>query len=91
MNPNSPKYKVISATKVLQIRSEAPFGPFYDVLAKVTAVPDQVLVSQLRNLAIFDHFAINALRSNTTSEVHLPFDSAPRLRGLGRRNSITAG
>ncbi|MGP1919271.1 MAG: hypothetical protein ACTS41_00685 [Candidatus Hodgkinia cicadicola] len=40
VNPNSSKYKVIGATKVLQIRSETSFGPFHDVLAKVTSSPD---------------------------------------------------
>ncbi|MGP1912209.1 MAG: hypothetical protein ACTS5A_03835, partial [Candidatus Hodgkinia cicadicola] len=40
VNPNAFKYKVISVTKVLQVRSKTPCGPFNDVLAKVAAVLD---------------------------------------------------
>ncbi|MGP1922442.1 MAG: hypothetical protein ACTS44_01745 [Candidatus Hodgkinia cicadicola] len=57
------KCKVICAAKVLQLRSETSFGPFNEVLAKVaTDLLDQVL----RDLAIFNHFAIVALRANAT-------------------------
>ncbi|MGP1912596.1 MAG: hypothetical protein ACTS53_02115 [Candidatus Hodgkinia cicadicola] len=65
VNPNAFKYKVISVTKVLQVRSKTPCGPFNDVLAKVAAVLDPS--SCLLALGTWQYsitLAINALRSN---------------------------
>ncbi|MGP1917153.1 MAG: hypothetical protein ACTS6P_00830 [Candidatus Hodgkinia cicadicola] len=65
VNPNSFKYKVISVTKVLQIRSKTSFGPFNDVLAKIAAVldPSSCLLA-LGTWQLPITLALNALRSN---------------------------
>ncbi|MGP1912210.1 MAG: hypothetical protein ACTS5A_03840, partial [Candidatus Hodgkinia cicadicola] len=65
VNPNAFKYKVISVTKVLQIRSKTPCGPFNDVLAKVAALldPSSCLLA-LGTWQFSITLAINALRSN---------------------------
>ncbi|MGP1917250.1 MAG: hypothetical protein ACTS6P_01355 [Candidatus Hodgkinia cicadicola] len=65
VNPNAFKYKVIGVTKVLQIRSKTPCGPFNDVLAKVAAVldPSSCLLA-LGTWQFSITLAINALRSN---------------------------
>ncbi|MGP1917388.1 MAG: hypothetical protein ACTS6P_02200 [Candidatus Hodgkinia cicadicola] len=65
LDPNAFKYKVISVTKVLQLRSKTSFGPFNDVLAKVAAVldPSSCLLA-LGTWQLPITLAINALRSN---------------------------
>ncbi|MGP1912202.1 MAG: hypothetical protein ACTS5A_03795 [Candidatus Hodgkinia cicadicola] len=65
VNPNAFKYKVIGVTKVLQIRSKTPCGPFNDVLAKVAAVlnPSTCLLA-LGTWQFSITLAINALRAN---------------------------
>ncbi|MGP1911527.1 MAG: hypothetical protein ACTS4T_01890, partial [Candidatus Hodgkinia cicadicola] len=65
VNPNAFKYKVIGVTKILQVRSKTPCGPFNDVLAKVAAVldPSSCLLA-LGTWQFSITLAINALRVN---------------------------
>ncbi|MGP1922466.1 MAG: hypothetical protein ACTS44_01960, partial [Candidatus Hodgkinia cicadicola] len=65
VNPNAFKYKVIGVTKVLQVRSKTPCGPFNDVLAKIAPILDpSSCVLALGTWQFSITLAINALRSN---------------------------
>ncbi|MGP1917248.1 MAG: hypothetical protein ACTS6P_01345 [Candidatus Hodgkinia cicadicola] len=67
MNPNSFKHKFVR--KLPEARSTK----FW---LKLRPSQTQVFVSKLRNLAIFDHFAISALSFQRKPWGPLPFDSA---------------
>ncbi|MGP1911301.1 MAG: hypothetical protein ACTS4T_00560 [Candidatus Hodgkinia cicadicola] len=65
LDPNAFKYKVVSVTRILQLRSKAPREACNDVLSKIAAVLDPsscLLVLGTWRLPIA--LAINAFRSN---------------------------
>ncbi|MGP1912574.1 MAG: hypothetical protein ACTS53_01885 [Candidatus Hodgkinia cicadicola] len=65
LNPNAFKYKALCVTRILQLRSKTPCGPFNDVLAKIAAVldPSSCLLA-LGTWQLPITLTINALRSN---------------------------
>ncbi|MGP1916263.1 MAG: hypothetical protein ACTS6G_02400 [Candidatus Hodgkinia cicadicola] len=65
LEPNAFKHKVICVTRILHLRSKTPYGPFNDVLAKLSSLlsPSSCVLA-LGTWQLPIAWAINALRSN---------------------------